>query len=738
MKPFKVWFVLGFNVFALLNTWHVESCIYFEIDWELYRFFNPELSQNTRFRPLYFSFSSFYESQDILHRNEREENLVEWQTYMGNRVSIKDLEAIIYKSTQNDWDKIRSFILLQRPLKDKNLADNSVVQYWATQKKDAEAIEYLSFAKKCERYAYKENPWDEPPFNAKEVLQAYSKEAEKRFASAKEPFIKLRYAYQAVRLAHYAQDYKRVIMLYDHLIEPLQTENVVKYWAMAHKAGALQKMGQKALSAYLFSIVFEKSTAKRLSSFLSCKIYTDEDWKNALSLCKNNQEKITLFFIRGIHPQNFALPEMMGIYGLSSDADYLDVLLVREINKIEMTLMPLRSAETGFQGFANTDQIALAKAYIPTLKKFIMQYLKTAKNSQKQALWVMALGYCDYLLESPQEARKSFALLKKEVLSEKAQKQMQVFELMIELAELNVLEKDTEERIYQQVMATQNKALKELMKNTFARLYERQGELAKAYLTYNTIKNIKIEQKFIDELLIFASQESYTSYEKELLAKIDEKNPRAVLQEIKATILLREGNLNEAEKLLKAASIHTVLEGDPSSDELLDCIHCPRKKTYTKLALIAQIRNLEAQAQKGSAEAFHKLGNIYYNTTYFGHAWRAMDYYRSGVQYGYHTNCSKAQEYYEKAAQLYEKAGNRELAARVTFLAAKAEQNQMFVNTKFQKIHENKAYNNEISYFFMPEYRTNFQSLKNKYRNTQFYKNVLKECYYFNWFATNN
>ncbi|WP_448528875.1 hypothetical protein [Raineya sp.] len=732
MKNFKIWFIIGFNVFALCNTWHVESCAYFEPDWEIYRFFNPELSQNSRFRPLYFSFSRFYENEDVMQKNEKDENLIEWQTFMENKVSAKDLEAIIYKSTQADWDKIRSFVLLQKPLNDKKLAENSVVQYWATQKKDAESIEYLSFAKKCERYTFVESPWAETPPNAQENLLAYSKEAEKRFSSAKDVFIKIRYGYQAVRLAHYAKDYKRTILLYDNLLEPLKTENIIKYWAMAHKAGALQKMGQNALSAYLFALVFEKSTAKRISSFLSCKIFTDEDWKKALSLCKNNQEKTTLFFIRGIHPQNLILPEMMAIYSLVPDSDYLDMLLLREMNKIEMTLMPLRSTESGF---SNTDQIALYRAYLPKLKSFVMQYLKTAKNPQKQALWVMALGYCDYLLDKPQEARKSFASLKKENLSPDAQKQIQVFETMLELAELNILEKDTEEKIYQKVVATQSRALKELMRGTFARLYERQGEKAKAYLSQADLYRIKTEQKLLDELIAFASQDSYTSYEKELLAKIDTQNPKAILQEIKATILFREGNLDEAEKLFRQSGINLPLEGDPTSDEIIDCINCPRKKTYTKLNLISQIKSLEAQARKGSADAYHKLGNIHYNTTYFGHAWKAMDYWRSGSAVSFHTDCSKAQEYYEKAAQLYEKAGNREIAARLTFLAAKAEQNQMFMTDKFKKEQNEKMFSGGIGFMFIPEYRTNFQNLKNKYRNTQFYRNALKECYYFSYFV---
>lgn len=741
MKNSKIWLIIGINIFFLFNTWHVESCAYFEPDWELYRFFSPELSQTARFRPLYFSFSRFYETEDLMKKNEQDENLIEWQNYLGNQVTQKDLESLIYKSSQQDLDKIRNFVLLQKPLKEKQWTENSVVQFWASKKKDAEAIEYLAFAKKCEKYAYRESMWEEPLPNATAILAGYSKEAEKASQLAKEPFFKLRYAYQAVRLAHYAQDYKRAILLYDNLVEPLKSENIIKYWALGHKAGALRNLGQMPMAAYLFSLVFEKSTAKRISSFLSCKVFSDEDWKKALSLCRNNQEKSTLFFIRGIHPQNFALPEMMAIYSLVPNSDYLDMLLLREINKIELILMPLRAGQSGFEGYANSDQIAMHKLYIPKLKNFIFQYLQTSKDPQKQSLWLMALGYCDYLLEKPQEARKSFEKLNKNNLTAEAKKQIEVFETMIELAEMTYIDADLEEKMYQKVEKTQNRALKGLMVASFERLYKKQKEIAKAFLSYHNIFDIKTQHVDIDGLLAFVEKANPTSYEKELIQKIDPKNPKNVLLEIKATIALADDQLDEAEKLLKQSGINTTLKGDPTSDELIDCVNCLRNKTYTKLGLITQIKALKAQATKGSAaqmaDANLKLGNIYYNTTYYGHCWQAKEYFRSPYTQKNELDCSKAQEFYEKAAELAEKAGNKELAAKATFLAAKAEQNELFHSEEFKKLQQDFDPYNQLKGFFIPKYRNNFKNLKNKYRGTAFYNKAIKECYYFNLYLAN-
>lgn len=746
MKNSKAWLIIGINLFTLLNTWHVESCAYFEPEWEMYRFFSPELSQTARFKPLYFSFSRFYESEDIMKKSQNDENLVEWQNYLGNQVTQKDLENVIYKSTQQDLDKIRNYVLLQKPLNDKKWTENSVIQFWASKKKDAEALEYLAFAKKCEKYTYRENEWDEPLPNANAILAGYSKEAEKAYQTAKEAFFKMRYAYQAVRLAHYAQDYKRTIFLYDNLVEPLQTENIIKYWALGHKAGALRSLGQMPTSAYLFSLVFEKSQAKRISAFLSCKIFSDEDWKKALSFCKNNREKATLFFIRGIHPQNLVLPEMMAIYSLDANSDYLDMLLLREINKIEMTLMPLRASQSGFEGYANSDQIALHKMYIPKLKNFIFQYLQTSKNPQKQALWLMALGYCDYLLEKPEEARKSFEKLNKNELTPEGKKQIEVFETMVELMEMNFIDADLEEKMYQKVEASKNRALKGLMVATFERLYKKQKEYVKEFLSYRGIFEIKTQKLNIDEFLAFVEKPQHTSYEKELMRRIDIKNPKNVLLEIKATTAFSDDRLDEAEKLLKQSGINTTLQGDPTSEEMIDCVHCPRQKTYTKLSLIGQIKALKAQAAKGSpaqkAEAHIKLGNIYYNTTYYGHCWQAKMYFRSVVRSAdnpktmkIETDCSKARQYYETAAELAEKAGNKELAAKATFLAAKAEQNELFESEEFKKSQQNFDTYNELKGFFMPQYRNNFRILKEKYRNTAFGKKAIKECYYFDLYV---
>ncbi|GAB4129346.1 MAG: hypothetical protein OHK0045_07260 [Raineya sp.] len=739
MKNSKIWLIISINLFALFNTWHVESCAYFEPEWDLYRFFSPELSQTTHFRPLYFSFSRFYESEDIIKKNQNDENLVEWQNYLGNQATQKDLESIIYKSTQQDLDKIRNYILLQKPLNDKKWTENSVVQFWSSKKKDAEAIEYLIFAKKCEKYTYRENEWEEPPANANAILAGYSKEAEKASQTAKEPFFKLRYAYQAIRLAHYAQDYKRTLILYDKLVEPMQTENIIKYWALGHKAGALLNLGQAPMSAYLFSLVFEKSNAKRISSFLSCKVFSDEDWKKAISLCKNNQEKATLFFIRGIHPQNLVLPEMMAIYSLDPNSDYLDMLLLREINKVEMTLMPLRASQSGFEGYANSDQIALYKIYIPKLKNFIFQYLQTQKNPQKQALWLMALGYCDYLLEKPQEARKSFEKLNRNSLTPEGKKQIEVFETMVELMEMTFIDDNLEEKMYEKVKNTNNKALKGLMVATFERLYKKQKENVKAFLSYNDIYSIKTQNVEIDPLIRFVEKANPTNYEKELIQKIAPQNAKNVLLEIKATIALADDQLDEAEKLLKQAGIHTVLKGEPISDEIIDCVHCPRNKTYTKLNLIGQIKSLKAQADKGSpaqmAEAHLKLGNIYYNTTYYGHCWQAKGYFRSPYSQNNVLDCTQAQEHYEKAAELAEKSGSKELAAKATFLAAKAEQNQLFQSEDFKRLQQNFDPYNQLKGFFIPQYRNNFKNLKNKYRGTAFYNRAIKECYYFNFYT---
>jgi hypothetical protein len=738
-KPSKLWSVVFVSAFLFLYpSPELESCAGGDEDgWQLSRFFKPELASQPSYTPLYFSFDRLYD--DSWEENtdfRRGENLRDWQKSLDASLKLADIENLVYKASRKDIEGIKASVQNPTtPLK-ATFQNNSLVKY-LMQKKDLATLDYLIFAKTCEPFALEGDAWEEGNKQINPQMIKLISKAELSSQSATQPFLKLRYAYQGIRLAHYTRSYAKATSLYDKLVTPLNLESPIKYWALGHKAGAIRREGKNnPLAAYLFSVVFDKSESKRINSYYSFYIGSDADWQKAMAMCKSNHEKATMHFLRAIQPDNLMLEEMKSIYALDPTADYLDVLLVREINKYEvkkaMGTEDLKSFQNGAAG----------------LKAFILKGISEGKIKNK-SLWTLALGYCDYLTGKPQDARKTFAQLPAASQTPEVKKQIETFEMMIQLAELQKLDAASEERLYQAVTKTQSESLKKLMVDLFAGLYKKQGETAKEFLSHNDVYGLRTspDAALVEQMIAFADKSGKTSYEKELLKKIDEKNPKEVLLEMKATFLLREDKLDEAEQIFsKIAYKYEDIEGNAADDQIKDCHECVEgsEKHFSKLQLIRQIKTLKTQAagtdKAKAVEALYRLGTIYYNTTYFGFAWRAMDYYRpygfvqpeAGQKTDEHYDCTRALNYYTQAAELAKQLGNKELAAKSLFMAAKCEQNDYYVH----KAPKSDNYYEGIPPSYAPANRKYFTQLKQQYAATRFYKEATAQCLYLNRFAS--
>jgi hypothetical protein len=180
-----------------------------------------------------------------------------------------------------------------------------------------------------------------------------------------------------------------------------------------------------------------------------------------------------------------------------------------------------------------------------------------------------------------------------------------------------------------------------------------------------------------------------------------------------------------------------VLLADPFLIHIKDCHDCDYEKagamTMTKLDLARELVKLEKEAGTSSprqAEACYKLGNACYNLTDFGNNWSATRYYWSPPYYvewvrdkpdTAYDDCFKALGYYNKALTLTK---DKELAARCCFMASKCEQNMFYTSNDYGVDAAGDARKNA-------KYRTYFKILKDKYADTQFYKEAIGECTYF-------
>ncbi|NJO87678.1 MAG: hypothetical protein HC831_00970 [Chloroflexia bacterium] len=160
-----------------------------------------------------------------------------------------------------------------------------------------------------------------------------------------------------------------------------------------------------------------------------------------------------------------------------------------------------------------------------------------------------------------------------------------------------------------------------------------------------------------------------------------------------------------------------------------DCDHAAKQKTkFSKLRFIEIIQIMQGKVKNGEDlyNNYLLLGNSFYNMTHYGNARVFYEgdiagegsYVNDEVLENKIYDMTNAKYYYQKAL---EAATNDEQRAKCNYLLAKCERNEYYKNTG----------NDDFLAW------DGFKKLKTKYSNTKYYKEVIKECGYFEKYAGN-
>ncbi|MCS6821453.1 MAG: hypothetical protein NZ551_06245 [Microscillaceae bacterium] len=752
--PKNLFFSFILFVCLLSTTRLSESCAWINDPFTHYYFFDKALFLPADYKPFHFTFSRLADYEWDTEQARYADNLLEWHNYFKQQADTQSIKQVIFKTTLKQVQDLKKYVLNLSQNIDDLLKNNALVNY-LRQSRDLTFLDYLYFAKKVEPLVVVENEWQENTRTAEDFkkMENLAQEAEKNyFATKNNNFIRLRYAYQAIRLMHYAQKYRETINLYDKLVVPLNEKSIIKYWAMAHKAGALRSLGKTAEAAYLFSLVFDLCPSRRVQAYYSFRITSESDWNKVMTMCQNNHQKSTLYFLRALHPLNHALAEMENIFQLDANSTHLEILLMREINKLEYHLnkAPLKDNYI-FTGKPISETEANAVQTARKLETFVQKVVQTGKLKTPY-LWQLAQVYLPYLQGNMQKAKQLAQDLQNNLTNSQAQTTLRILEKAIQLTELKTLDEATEDQLYQEIKQLQNPYILQLLKHVFEKHYTNQKQIAKAYLAvdgnlYDLRQNHHLNLPLIEALLQLAEKSNKTQFEKEvLLANIDSDVNRAknTILELKATYLFNQNQLQEALTLFKQIpnEILPTLDSNPFEALIKDCYSCDdeQKTAFNKRNVIEQILNLQNQLKNANNKAsiYYQLGNVYYNMTYFGKNWQLLAYYRSHselpkqseimAENRLHKSCNTAMVFYQQAIEAAEKEKNKELAAKACFMAAKCEQNNYFSSPNCKQ----NLYERVADYANFGKY---FNLMKRNYTKTQFHNEALRECYYYQQFV---
>lgn len=753
-------------------------------------FFHQNLPDAKAYKPFYYT--SYYFLYDETEPVETADVLCrEWSTYCGGTVSAKDARDFITRFDAKDINNLYYHLEKNQPLKiPDSVKRNSMTDYFM-QRKNFEALGYILYTKKVAPFVSGgADAWDMPVRDSLKQDKLI-KNGFQLLNASKEDFFKLRYTYQVLRLAHYSSRYNDVISWYNQYVLDDQNNSVVKNLCTALKAGALYRTGQNKEAAYLFSKVFAAGEEKRISNFLgfSWSVQKSESRDSYLSMCRNNAEKanmLAMFALNGMNGETAALQE---IYKLNPAADVLEVLAVREINKLEEKyLTPVLNSQGGGKSLYFSWDDGAADSTVDAARKeavALQNFLHTAAQNntvKNNGLFETGAAYVSYILKDYTTAKKYLSAAEKMKLTQKVKDQWALTNLLVTISEKEKIDAAFEEQLLPSLQWMEEKAKKEtkfnnswsdlndwqkfyrnLMSEVLAKRYHQQNDLHKEALCIGAADYIvkssgeywnaggidflrnKLLSKDVEQLYTLLDKKQPTKFESYIMTHNVIK--KATVTDFAGTAYLRDYDFENAINWFKksADKKNAVIGTNPFIDILYDreeALPAEARFSTTKQAFAEEMLRLQKMAASDKANAskhLYKMALGFYNMTYYGHAWKLVQYYRSGSD-GYYIpdnatafqkeyyGCFKAHEYFEKAMN---SSSDKNFKARCLFMMAKCSQ-KIVHQPQYSEFGTNwdKYDAAQADYFKLFKYNKYFPQLVKEYGSTPFYKEVYNSCSY--------
>jgi len=322
-------------------------------------------------------------------------NVELWRKRAGATLTNEVIYAAIYQS--------------EREIKQKKFTNAFLVALM--KKGDKTAIAYLRFANKCTSVNNQyEDPWER---NEKNTIPARTKllnEALALAAKTTDKDIALRYAFLAIRLAYYNQDYAAIEKTYTTYFANRAEKNILDYWSLYFKAITESDPVHRNFYA---AQVFMNAPDKRFAIYDNYN--TDVTIEQTLAFANTNEEKAAIWLMNGIHTPGKNVESIQAIQQLTPGSPALSILLVREINKLEDWIFTpyysefSPSTESNRWGEQSNDmqlpineRISRDRLYATTLLKWMNQV--DFKQTQNPELWQSAEIYLNFMTQNHQKA----------------------------------------------------------------------------------------------------------------------------------------------------------------------------------------------------------------------------------------------------------------------------------------------------------------------------------------------
>ncbi|MGA1933743.1 hypothetical protein ACH5BF_13925 [Arcobacter sp. YIC-464] len=639
--------------------------------------------------------------RDYEKRN-KQANLKEWQNQFAKKLSIQEIEKIVYK---------RENLHLV---------------------KNKEILEYLDFVEEQEAlvapyyyYFHKKKKKINPDILISKAL--------KKIDKIDSQYLKLRYFYLAFRLAHYKN--KNAIEVYEnykYLLENSE-KTIVKEWIEALYAGALIKDKQIALGVYRFTKLFDKSKINwQLSFYNFYHINTNELWEDLQKLAKSKEEKEKFITLRALNDNANTLIELQNLYELNPNSKWFDFILYRQLLYTQHFFDEHTLYERDFQ---------------------IKEYISFLESVDKEDMYLVKLALSYFYLFDNQLSKAEE--LSNKLLQTNNNHESKTLSYIIYLNKLKDITLKDEDEIFTKM----NKLLEEhkehkihsndIFNYTFKKLeklyYSKDNQL-KTILSasVNSLSTTVFDLETINEFEEFLKSNPKSKLEEFFIKTFKEDSQSISFKNTNTKILINNLLFKEALNS-KSKILEEKIEFNPFNVNIKGNNREGKQHIYTLKEFLEKILIIKEQIEKkpNSVMDNYLYANALYNLSYFGNSNTLTTVYRS--VYSFKEKPLEEQKvklsikHYKKALN---HAKNKEFKAKIVYMLAKSE--LALYDIKFSQknnpyyLTDKESYSLERHWYYSKSkiykkyiengYGEFFKILDEKYKDTKYYEELIKEC----------
>lgn len=763
---------MGFvNLFLIVFPYNIIGCGPEADPYDYYTsFFDNSISDVKGYKPFYYTGYSFlYDEKEPADQSEKVSN--EWAAYCGIP-NAKDAYRFVNKLDRKDINNLYFNIEKNQSLKIPDSVKNNSMTSYFIKSKDLEGLGYILYAKQVEPFVGGSADDWEPIKRDSVKMVKLAKNGAQLYKAAKTDFFRLKYGYQVMRLYHYSNNFPEVLSFYEE-IKNNPTQSILQQLCLSLKAGALYHFNKKEEAAYLFSKAFASSPVKRISNYISFNWTLDSNFNKQkyLSWCKNNSEKAVMLALFALGSHNNDIQTLKEIYLLDPSSSQLEILSIREINKLEEkyfspSLYKDQGGKKIYYSWTYEGEDSIyneSKKEADELSDFLHRVSQN-NNVKNPGLFEVGAAYTAFMIKDYKSAKKYLSLSDKMNLSAKIRDQWAMTNLLVTINEKEKIDLAFEEQILPSVQWLEAKAKKDedwkkfyrnLMSEIIAKKYHKQGDIYKEamsigasdwiFTTGNGIEFLRnnLSIKDVQDLYALLQKTQPGKFEQYLITHNSIKKNDVI--DFSGTAYLREYDFANAINWLKKSSDKKVISTNPFIDLTYDReeqLHSETKFFTTKIAFAEEMLKLKKAVETDKANAakyYYKMANGFYNMTYYGHAWELVQYYRSGAD-GYYIpknatafqkeyyGCFTAEKYFQKAMQ---SSTDENFKARCLFMMAKCSQKQVR-HPQYDDFGDKYDQYEVAEKEYWPKFKNNkyFTELIKDYNATPFYNQAFNTCSY--------